>query len=105
KFLRAFRASELVRAIFSAADALLRHRRVELKGKPAHRYLAIERSNGFFESSLADVAPRTDYVGNHLDGERHFGSALCLNVRLIRSPTLSLVFGISCFQNSCIVPA
>ena len=39
------------------------------------------------------------------DFDRITDSVMCRNVRLIRSPTFSVVFGTSCFQCCCIVPA
>ena len=33
--------------------------------------LAAKSSNSFFETTFADVAPRADYIGDHINGELH----------------------------------
>ena len=76
EFQRPLPASELLGAVFPAADPFLRHRRVELKGKPAHSdlVLAIKSGDGLLQPPLADVAPRADHVGDHVNGEIHDNS-------------------------------
>jgi hypothetical protein len=53
--------------------ALIRHRRIELKWKPAHLnvVLTFHGVDCFFESPLADEAPRTDYVGDYVNVQIH----------------------------------
>jgi len=46
-------ASELPDAIFLAADAFFRHRRIELEGEPAHFKLPIKSSDGLLQPPFA----------------------------------------------------
>lgn len=71
EFLRPLPVSKLLRAIFSAADALLRHCRVELKGQPAHLHRAVMSCDGLFEPSFADVAPGANHIGDHVNRNSH----------------------------------
>src|SRR5262249_53538366 len=71
EFLRALPASELFRAILPAADAFFRHRRVELEGKPAHTHRPAKSGDGLLQPPLADVAPRADHVGDHVNDQAH----------------------------------
>ena len=58
------------------------------------KHLQLAILNAIHQQSGTDTGHRSGY-----------SFTIFLNVRLIRSPTFSLVFGTSCFQNCCIVPA
>jgi hypothetical protein len=53
--------------LFSAADLVLRHRRIELECVPLYSklVLAFDGSDGLFKPPFADVAPEADHVGDH----------------------------------------
>ena len=77
KLQRPLPTAKLSDAIFLAADPFLRHRRIELEWEPTHsNLLALKGSDGPFEPPLADVAPRADHVGDHVNGEIHDNSKL-----------------------------
>src|SRR5215813_10455992 len=54
---------------------------------------------------VADSTKVADHIRDHINEQVHAASWICRYVKLIRSPTISFVFGISCFQNCCMVPA
>src|SRR5215213_10768344 len=69
---RALEGAELRRAVCGARHPLRRHAGIELEWKPADRGadLAVERRDRLLQAALADVAPRTDDIRNHFDGQR-----------------------------------
>ena len=88
KLLRPFPTAKLFDAIFSAADTFFRHRGIELKWEPAHLniVLSFKGSDGFFKPSFANVAPRADHVGDHINNKIHRNSSLIKSGRSRSTP-------------------
>ena len=66
---------------------------------PAYLHRLTVGGNGPFQPSLPDIAPRTDHIGDHFNGDVHGGFTICLKVELIPLPTGGL--DLEC----CILPA
>jgi len=65
-----FNAAELAFQICRAGDASRRDGRIEAERLPADREIEIgEHLDGMVEPMLAEIAPRADDVGDHVDRE------------------------------------
>jgi len=87
---RALRSAELAFEVRPARDARLRQVGIELERMPANRRPArgiVGRQPGerLHEPPLADVAPRTHDVGDHVDLERFGHDLRFVNPMLIRN--------------------
>ena len=78
QFLRPLPTAKLFDAILPAADAFLQHRWIQLEGVPSHSHfgLSIQSGSRLLQPTLFDETPRTDDIGNHVDGETHGNSVL-----------------------------